>query len=70
MSKTQRNIPYGKLTDKEKKLAAKNKLKHGLSTSYKDTNYSQSGKKHAKKESHRKQRINANKEIKNQVGDL
>lgn len=73
MSRTKRNIPYGKLTKKEKKLASKNKLKHGLDckmTLYEDPVFSQSGKKEAKKEKHRKQRNEAGKEIVEQVKDL
>jgi hypothetical protein len=67
MSHTQRNKPLKKLTPKEEKLAKKNKFKHGLdgkNTLYEEPNFSQSGKKEAKKEKHRKQRIAAKKEIK------
>jgi hypothetical protein len=72
MSKTQRNVPFKKLTPKEKKLALRNKLKHGLdgkNSLYEEPNFSQSGKKEAKKEKHRKQRIQSSKEIEDQTSD-
>ena len=67
MSHTERNKPLKKLTAKEEKLAKKNKFKHGLDskqTVYEDPNFSQSGKKEAKKEKHRKQRTASKKETK------
>jgi hypothetical protein len=66
MSHTKRNKPLKQLTAKEEKLVKKNKFKHGLdskTTVYEDPNFSQSGKKEAKKEKHHKQRIAAKKEI-------
>jgi hypothetical protein len=66
MSHTKRNKPLKKLTPKEEKLASKNKFKHGLAskiTFYEEPNFSQSGKKQAKKEKHRKQRLVDKKEI-------
>lgn len=66
MSHTKRNKPLKRLTAKEKKLVEKNKFKHGLDskqTVYEDPNFSQSGKKEAKKEKHHKQRRESKKEI-------
>ena len=50
----------------------RNKLKHGLdgkNSLYEEPNFSQSGKKEAKKEKHRKQRIQSSKEIEDQTSD-
>lgn len=72
MSRTKRNIPDRKLSEKEKKLAEKNKLKHGLeskTTVYDDPNFSQSAKKEAKREKHRKQRHDSEVEIEDQMED-
>ena len=69
MSHTKRNKPLKPLTPKEEKLANKNKFKHGLDskkTVYEEPNFSQAGKKEAKKEKHRKQRIDAKKVIKDE----
>ena len=68
MSHTERNKPFKKLSPKEEKLANRNKFKHGIDskqTVYEEPNFSQSGKKEAKKEKHRKQRFEAKKEIDN-----
>lgn len=64
MSRTKREIPSKKLTPKQKKLAKKGKYHHGLidKVDY-ELHYSPSHKKEAKKEKHRKQRIQSKKEI-------
>jgi hypothetical protein len=65
MSHTKRNKPLKQLTPKEEKLAEKGKfhtpveIKGDLEPHFSPTN-----KKEAKKEKHRKQRIAAKKEIK------
>jgi len=69
MSKTQRNKPHGTLTEREKKLAEKNKFHHPVIIKGEVEYYSANAKKEAKKEKHRKQRIETSKEIKSQLKD-
>jgi hypothetical protein len=72
MSNTKRNKPQKKLDSKEEKLADKNKFKHGLEskrTFTEDLEFSQSGKKEAKKEVHKKERTKAKKVVKEETKD-
>ena len=70
MSKTQRNKPHGTLTEKEKRLAEKNKFHHPVMIKGEVVeHYSPNAKKEAKKEKHRKQRIETSKEIESQIED-
>jgi hypothetical protein len=70
MSKTRRNKPHGTLTEREKKLAEKNKFHSPVMIKGEVVeHYSANAKKEAKKEKHRKQRIETSKEIKSQLKD-
>ena len=71
MSRTKRNVPLKNLSEKEKKLVEKNKYHHPVqikSSGY-EVEFSQNAKKEAKKEKHRKQRHETDKEIKEQISD-
>jgi hypothetical protein len=68
MSKTRRNKPHGTLTEKEKRLVKKNKFHSPVMVKGEVVeHYSPNAKKEAKKEKHRKQRIETAKEIKDQI---
>ena len=70
MSRTKRNVPEAKLlTEKEKKLAKKNKYHHPVDIRGEEPHFSQNAKRDAKKEKHRKERIGSSKEIKEQISD-
>jgi hypothetical protein len=74
MSHTKRNQPKKLLDKKEQKFADKGKFKHGLKSkkcpAFDDTlEFSQSGKKEAKKEKHRKDRSQAKKQVIEQSKD-
>lgn len=70
MSRTKRNVPEAKLTEKEKKLAKKNKYHHPVDIKGEVVpHFSQNAKREAKREKHHKQRIETDKEIKEQISE-
>jgi hypothetical protein len=70
MSRTKRDVPLEKLSEKEKKLAKKGKYKNpAFIKGELEGHFSNSAKKEAKKEKHRKQRKETIKEIEDQVED-
>jgi hypothetical protein len=70
MSRTKRNIPLKKLTKKEKELVEKGKYKHAVNIKGEpEEKFSDSAKREAKKEKHRKQRKETIKEIEDQTKD-
>lgn len=71
MSRTKRNVPEGILSEKEKKYAKKNKLKHGVHTKMNpnELEFSQAAKREAKKLKHHHDRDESKKEIETQVKD-
>lgn len=73
MSRTKRKKPQKMLSGKEQKYANKRKYKKGLASKVRFFDgpvFSQSGKKDAKKEKHRKERITNKKEKVDQIKEL
>jgi hypothetical protein len=71
MSRTQRNKPHGKLSEKEQKYVEKGKYKHGVHTKQNpyELEHSQSAKREEKRRKHKGERHNGDEDIVDQLED-